>query len=92
MILSFAHAPVDEATSANVFGAWSDLVVGDRPEGLIECYLLEGEGVVQVAAIWASVDHHDRALGEEQNHPAFAVFEASELDPTHTVFWVVARL
>ena len=31
MILSIAHAEVDEATNVNVFGAWSNLVVGTRP-------------------------------------------------------------
>lgn len=92
MILSLAHAPVDDASRDNLFGAWSDLVVGDRPNGLIDCYLLEDEGVVQVAAIWESAEAHDRAIGEERTHPAFVVFEASGLDPTHSVFSIVGRL
>ena len=92
MILSLAHAPVEDASRDNLFGAWSDLVVGDRPNGLIDCYLLEDEGVVQVAAIWESVEAHDRAIGEERTHPAFVVFEASGLDPTHSVFSIVGRL
>jgi len=92
MILSLAHARVDEATSANVFGAWSDLVVGDRPSGLVDCYLLEADGEIQIAAVWESADHHDDAIGEEGKHPAYAVFEASGLDPTHSVFKVVGRL
>lgn len=92
MILSLAHAPVEEASRDNLFGAWSDLVVGDRPNGLIDCYLLEDEGVVQVAAIWESAEAHDRAIGEERTHPAFVVFEASGLDPTHSVFSIVGRL
>lgn len=92
MILSLAHAPVEDASRDNLFGAWSDLVVGDRPNGLIDCYLLEDEGVVQVAAIWESAEAHDRAIGEERTHPAFAVFEASGLDPTHSVFNIVGRL
>ncbi len=92
MILSITHAPLDEATNANLFGAWSDVVVGDRPTGLVDCYLLEGEEVVQIAAVWESAEDHDRAMGEEVNHPAFAVFEACGLDPAHTVFNVVGRL
>lgn len=92
MILSLAHAPVEEASRDNLFGAWSDLVVGDRPNGLIDCYLLEDEDVVQVAAIWESAEAHDRAIGKERTHPAFVVFEASGLDPTHSVFSIVGRL
>ena len=92
MILSLAHAPVEDASRDNLFGAWSDLVVGDRPNGLIDCYLLEDEGVVQVAAIWESAEAHDRAIGEERTHPAYIVFEASGLDPTHSVFSIVGRL
>ena len=92
MILSIAHAPTDEASSANVLGEWSNLVVGERPTGLIDCYLLQGEGVVQIVAIWAEAEDHDRALEEEHNHPAYAVFEASGLDATHTVLKVAGRL
>ncbi len=92
MILSIAHAEVDEATNANVFGAWSDLVVGTRPDGLINCYLIEGEGVVQIAAIWESSEHHARAISEEGSHPAYVVFEASGLDPTHAEYKIVGSL
>jgi len=92
MIMSLAHASVGESEQLNVFGAWSNLTVGTRPEGLVDCYLLETDGVVQIAAIWKSVDDHDRAIHEEANHPAYAVFEASGADPTHSVFTVVGRL
>ncbi len=92
MIMSIAHAPVGEATYANVFGAWSDLVVGERPDGLVDCYLLETDGHVQIAAIWSSREHHDRAIHEESNHPGYSVFEASGIDCTHTVFNVVGRV
>ena len=92
MILSIAHAQVDEATDANVFGEWSNLLVGERPSGLLDCYLLEADGVVQIVATWADAEAHDRALNDEQTHPAFAVFEASGLDATHTVFKVIGHL
>ena len=92
MILSVAHAPVDDATSANVFGEWSNLLVGERPPGMIDCYLLQADGVVQIVATWADEADYDRALNEERSHPAFAVFEASGLDPTLTVFKVMGRL
>ena len=92
MILSIAHADADEAVHANVFGAWSDLVVGARPNGLIDCFLLKADDVVQVAAVWESEDHHDRAISEEGNHPAYVVFEASGLDATHNVFDVIGSI
>ena len=92
MILSLAHAQIEEGTSHNLFGVWSDLVVGDRPEGLVDCFLLEADGVVQVAAVWETAEAHDRAVEEEGAHPAFVVFEASGLDPTHSIFEVVGHL
>jgi hypothetical protein len=78
--------------SGNMCGAWSNLVTGARPEGLVDCFLMEADGVVQVVALWESTDAHDRALGEEDTHPAFAVFEAMDADPTHAVFKVVGDL
>lgn len=92
MILSVAHAAIDEASSAHLLAEWSNLLVGDRPAGLIDCYLVKGEGIVQVVATWTDADDHNRALEDEQSHPAFAVFEAAGLDPTHTVFEVMGRL
>lgn len=92
MILSISQAPVADAARENLFGAWSDLQVGDRPEGLVDCYLLEAEGVVQIASVWASRDHHDQAVEGDGNHPGFFVFAACGLDPTNTVFSVMGRL
>lgn len=92
MILSMAQTWCDEATKARVFGIWSDLVVGTRPAGLINAYLLEADGGVQIAAIWASHDDHDRALADGESHPGYAVFNAAGLDPSHAVFKVVGRL
>lgn len=92
MIVSIAHAEVAEATKTNIYGAWSDLVVGERPTGLDHCFLLEADGVVQVVAVWESQDAHDRAIGDEKSHPAFAVFEAAGIDPHQTVFKVVGHL
>lgn len=92
MILSISYAPVAEATRTNLFGAWSELQVGDRPAGLVDCYLLEADGVVQIASIWESDEHHDQAIRGDENHPGFLVFAACGLDPTHTVYRVVGRL
>jgi len=92
MIMSVAHAPVEESEQANVFGAWSELVVGERPTGLVDCYLLETDGVVQIAAVWNTIEDHDRAVHHESNHPAYTVFEASGVDPTHSMFTVVGHL
>lgn len=92
MILSMAHAEVAEALRDNLYGEWSDLVVGDQPDGLVSAYLLADGDYVRVAAVWRSSEAHDRALEEEKTHPAFLVFEAAGLDPQHTVMNVVGSL
>jgi len=91
-VLSLAHADVEEATKAHLFAAWSNLVTGERPTGLLDCYLLEGDGVVQVAAVWENAETHDLALADEGNHPAFVVFEAAGIDVTHSLMSVVGFL
>ena len=92
MILSMAQAPVDDPTAEYIFGAWSDIVVGERPAGLIDCYLSQGDGTLQMMSIWDSVEDHDRAVEETQNHPAFGFFEACGLDPRQTIHTVIGRL
>ena len=92
MILSMAHAAVPEATHGNLMGEWSDLVVGDRPEGLVAAYLLSDGDNLQVAAIWESIDHHERAMADEKSHPAYAVFEAAGADPHHVTMKVIGSL
>ena len=92
MILSMAHASVEDPTAENIFGAWSNIVVGERPEGLIDCYLSQGDGVVHMVSIWTSIEDHDRATEESKNHPAFGFFAACGLDPTHTTYEVIGRL
>ena len=94
MIVSIAHADANEAALANVFGAWSDLVVGNRPNGLVDCYLLKSDddGTVQVVAVWDSIDDHDRAVHDERVHPAYTVFEAAGLDCTHAVLSVIGSI
>lgn len=84
-----AHAAVSEVSHNELLGEWSDLVVGDRPEGLVAAYLVRDGEYVRVAAIWRSAEHHDRALHEEQTHPAFRVFEAAGADPEHAVMDVI---
>lgn len=91
MIMSIARASVDDASSSNTFGAWSDVVVGKRPEGLIEAYLVRGDEEVRVVAIWQSEEDHDRAA-QDSVHPVFDFFEACGLDPTHSVYRVEGRL
>lgn len=92
MIISIAHADADDATHANVFGAWSNLVVGNRPDGLVDSYLLKAGATVQVIAVWESLEHHDRAAHEDRAHPAYLVFEASGLDCTHEVLDVIGSI
>lgn len=92
MIFAIAEAEVAEADSHHVLTAWSDLVVGDRPSGMLECYLLRGDGVWQVASVWTDHESLDRALGDEGNHPAYAIFEAAGVDLRHNSMQVTGRL
>lgn len=92
MILIISQAPVADATREHLFAAWSDLQVGDRPDGLVDCFLMEGDGSIQVASVWASDEHHERAVSGDAIHPGFLVFAACGLDPSHTAFKVVGRL
>lgn len=92
MILSMAHAEVVEADRDNLYGEWSDLIVGEQPDGLLSAYLVTDAQYVRVAAVWESVEAHDRALADEKTHPAFRVFEAAGSDPHHTVMKVVGTL
>ena len=92
MILSIAHAPVDDPDADYIFGAWSDIVVGDRPDGLVDCYLSRGDGVVHMVSIWDSLESHERALADRKTHPTFGFFAACGLDPEHTIYDVIGRL
>ena len=92
MIYSIAHADVGDAAHANVLGAWSDLVVGDRPTGLVDSFLLRSGDTLQIIAAWNTREDHDRAVHEDGTHPAYAVFEAVGLDCTHTVYDVVGSI
>ena len=92
MILSMAHASVEDPTAEYIFGAWSNIVVGERPDGLVDCYLSQGGGVVHMVSIWTSIEDHDRAMEEEKNHPAFGFFAACGLDPNQTTYEVIGRL
>lgn len=92
MILSIAHASVSDPTAEYIFGAWSDIVVGERPDGLIDCYLSQGDRVIYMVSIWENVEDHDRAIEEETNHPAYGFFEACGIDPTHAIYQVIGRI
>ena len=92
MIFAVAEAEVAEADSHHLISAWSDLVVGERPQGMVACYLLRGEGMWQVASVWEHAESLDRALGEERSHPAYAVFEAAGVDMRHTSMEVTGHL
>lgn len=92
MILSVAHASMEEADNTNMFGIWSNLVVGDRPGGLLDAYLLQGDGVVYVHSFWQSRAAHDEAMDSASDHPALGFFEACGLDPTHVVYDVIGHM
>lgn len=84
-IASVSRATVDEAVSAHIYAAWSNLVVLEKPQGLAECFLFEDDGIFEVMAIWDSIDDHDTALTEEESHPGYRVFEAAGVECTHTL-------
>ncbi len=83
-IVSVSRAAVDDAVSAHIYAAWSNLVALERPRGLAECFLFEDDGIFEIMGIWESMDDHDAALADEENHPAFVVLEASGVECTHT--------
>jgi len=92
LILSIAHAPVDDPEAGYIFGAWSNIVVGERPAGLVDCYLSQTEGEVQMISVWNTAEDRDQALDERETNPEFGFFEACGLDPTHTTYKVIGRL
>lgn len=92
MIFAVAEAELAEADSHHVLGAWSDLVVGEQPHGLVESFLLRGDGRWQIISVWHDAESLDRALGEERAHPANAVFDAAGVDCRHTTMDVAGRL
>ncbi len=92
MILSIAHASVDDPDADYIHGAWSDIVVGERPAGLVDCYLSRSDGVVYMVSIWDNIEAHDQALAARSNNPAFGFFAACGLDPTHDISHVIGRL
>ena len=92
MIFAVAEAEVAEADSHHVLTAWSNLVVGDRPPGMLECYLLRGDGTWQIASVWDDDESLNLALGDERTHPAYAVFEAAGADLRHNSMHVTGRL
>lgn len=93
MILSVAQAPTEGASNTHMFGIWSDIVVGgDRPAGLVDAFLLEGDGTIQVHAVWESMEAHDRAMAETVNDTVFGFFAACGLDSSQRVFRVIGRL
>lgn len=83
-VVSVSRAAVDDAVSAHIYAAWSNLVAIDRPAGLAECFMFEEDGYFEIMGIWESMDDHDAALAAETNHPAFVVFEAAGVECGHT--------
>ena len=92
MIFAVAEAEVAEADSHRVLTAWSNLVVGEKPPGMLECYLLRGDDMWQIASVWDDDASLNLALGDERTHPAYAVFEAAGVDPRHNSMQVTGRL
>lgn len=87
-----AHAEVAQATRDNLYGEWSELMVGERPDGLVACYLTEDDHSVRVMAVWSDREAHDRAIGQARSHPAYLVFEAAGVDPQHTIMRVIGSV
>ncbi len=92
MILSIARVEVDQHTHAHILGAWSNMVTLDHPVGLVQCWLTHVPGRVDILAVWEDREAHDRALAEEQDHPAYRVFEAAGADIEHEVLDVLGEI
>lgn len=90
--MSIAHASVDDPDAEYIFGAWSNMVVGERPEGLIDCYLSRGDKVVYMVSVWEDDAAYDRAIEDRENNPNYGFFEACGLEPTRTVYDVIGRM
>lgn len=91
MIVAHAHATVDEAKVHHLMAAWSDLVTGAKPMGLVECLLLRGNEGWQVTSIWDKHESLQQAIDDEGAHPAFVVFDAAGVAPTHTTLELTGR-
>lgn len=92
MILSIASASVDDPDADYIYSAWSDMVVGERPQGLLECSLSKSDEVLQMVSIWDSIESHDQALSDRESHPALGVFAACGVEPQHSIFHVIGQL
>ena len=92
MIFAVAEAEAAEADSHHVFGAWSDLVVGEQPHGLSRPTCFVGTAYGRSSRVWHDADSLDRALGDEGAHPANAVFDAAGFDCRHTTMHVAGLL
>lgn len=92
VILSIAHASVEDPDAEFIMGAWSDIVVGDRPTGLLNCYLSRDKNELYMVSVWRSEADHDRALADEASHPSFGFFEACGVDPQHSNLTVIGHL
>lgn len=90
--MSIAHAAVDDPEADVIFGAWSNMVVGDRPDGLVDCYLSQGDDGVYMVSMWEDKDSYDRALLDRESHPDYGFFEACGLEPTSTTYEVIGRM
>lgn len=92
MILSIASAAVDEPDADYIYSAWSDMMVGERPAGLVDCYLSKTDEALQMVSLWDTAESHDRALSERETHPAFGVFAACGVEPKHSMYHVIGHL
>lgn len=92
MILSIAHASVDDPDAEYIFGAWSNLVVGERPVGLVDCYLSRGDTEVYMVSVWEDAEAYERAVEDQESHPDYGFFDACGLEPTHTAYDVIGRM
>lgn len=92
MILSIASAAVDEPDAEYIYSAWSDMVVGAQPAGLVDCFLSRTDDTLQMVSLWDSAESHDLALADRESHPAFGVFAACGVEPEHSVYQVIGQL
>jgi len=92
LITSIARAAVDDPDADYIFGAWSNMVVGERPKGLIDCYLSQGDKILYMVSVWEDNDAYDRALEDRESHPDYGFFRACGLEPTQALYDVIGRM
>lgn len=92
MIVSIARVLVAEAEHAHLHAEWSNMVIADHPVGMIECWLLKGDGHIEIVSLWHDRDTHDAAAALAGAHPAYRIFDAADTTAEFRLVDVIGRI